>query len=357
VQPDAHDEPPRAPPRRARSKRRQRTIAIVTLVLLFAACVTFWPLVTPIVLAAWGAHLARPIYARLSRGLRGSTRAAALLTVILVVLLAAPVVLAVLTLVPATQTLIEQLRSAHGGKGALQALVSGGGSTGTSAGDLWGLVREYGARASSILLAAAGASAAGIVALFVFFATFFAFLTEGGAAFAWFEGRAPLDAPALRRLAGAFHQAGRGLLVGTGLTALAQGVLAGVIYAALGVPRAVLLGLLTVIGALIPMTGTAIVWLPVAAGLALTGHVVKAIILIVLGVFVVGTVDNVVRPWLADRANVGLPTMVVLVAIFGGLATFGAWGIVLGPLVVRLAVEALEIARERGAFGRRRAPS
>src|SRR5262249_53336270 len=144
--------------------------------------------------------------------------------------------------------------------------------------------------------------------------------------------------------------AGRGLLVGTGLTALVQGVLAGVIYACLGVPRAMLLGLLSVVGALIPITGPAVVWIPVAAGLALTGQPVKAVILVVLAVAVVGTVDNVMRPWLSRRATVGLSTAVLLVSIFGGMVTFGAWGLLLGPLVVRLAKEALEIARDEDLF-------
>jgi predicted PurR-regulated permease PerM len=59
------------------------------------------------------------------------------------------------------------------------------------------------------------------------------------------------------------------------------------------------------------------------------------------------------RPWLSKRADVGLSTTVVLLAIFGGMAAFGAWGLLLGPLVVRLAKEALEIARDRDTFVRR----
>ena len=147
------------------------------------------------------------------------------------------------------------------------------------------------------------------------------------------------------------------LLVGTGLTALVQGVICGITYAVLGVPRAVLLGLLSVVGALIPITGPAIVWIPVAAGLALTGHPVKAIILVGVSLALVGTVDNVMRPWLSKRAHVGLSTSVVLISIFGGMVAFGPWGLLLGPLVVRLAKEVLEIARDNDLFARRTKPS
>jgi predicted PurR-regulated permease PerM len=127
-------------------------------------------------------------------------------------------------------------------------------------------------------------------------------------------------------------------------------------YAVLGVPRALLLGLLSVVAALIPITGPALVWIPVAAGLALTGHPGKAAILVAVSFALVGTVDNMMRPWLSKRAHVGLSTTVVLIAIFGGMVAFGPWGLLLGPLVVRLAREALEIARDNDLFARRGKP-
>ncbi|MBW3550984.1 MAG: AI-2E family transporter, partial [Proteobacteria bacterium] len=90
--------------------------------------------------------------------------------------------------------------------------------------------------------------------------------------------------------------------------------------------------------------GTAIVWIPVAAGLALTGRPSAALSLAVVGVAVIGTVDNVARPWLAHRGKLQLPTWVVLVSMFGGIELIGAWGLLLGPLLVRLAKEALVIS-------------
>src|SRR5690606_33390141 len=152
---------------------------------------------------------------------------------------------------------------------------------------------------------------------------------------AWLRPRAPLAPRVLDRLASAFHQAGRGLLVGTGLTALAQGALAGVLYAAFGVPRALLLGLLSAAGALFPVVGTAIVWLPVCAGLALTGQVGKALGLAAFCVGLVGTIDNVLRPWLSRRFEVGMPVPIVLVAMLGGIAVFGGAGLFFGPLFAR----------------------
>lgn len=345
------------PARRAAIEPKKIAVWLLTALLLYGAFEVFRPLAAPIVLGAWAAHLSRPLFLRLSRAFKGRDKAAGLLTGALVVLIIAPIALGVTTLVPAARALFEQLRSAEGGgRGFLSALVSGGSAPSQKL-DLVGLAKDYGAGASKAFGVIATTSADVIIGAFVFFATFFALLVEGERAYAWFESRAPFEPGVFRRMSNAFYQAGRGLLVGNGLTALVQGVLAGVIYAALGVPRAVLLGLLSVVGALIPVTGPALVWIPVAAGLALTGHPGKAIILCALGVVVVGTVDNVMRPWLSQRANVGLSTTVVLIAIFGGMAAFGPWGLLLGPLVARLAAEALEIARDRDLFARRTPPS
>lgn len=324
---------------------KPRPIAILAMILSAAAVVIFAPFVASIILAAWAAHLARPLSARLSRKLRGRERAAAVVTSLLVLAMVAPVVLAVTTMYPAAKSLITKLRDAGGGKDALAALVSDNGGGDSKA--IFDMVKEHGATASKALLAAAGASVDVLVSLLVFFVLLFALLVDGERARAWFEKHAPIDRDAFGRLSRAFYQAGRGLLLGTGLTALAQGVLATIIYFALGVPRALLLGLLSTIAAVIPTTGATIVWIPVAIGFAVTGHGGKAALLSALCLGIVGTADNVMRPWLSKRADVGLPTAVLLVAMFGGMALLGAWGLVLGPLVVRLAVEVLEIVRER----------
>jgi predicted PurR-regulated permease PerM len=66
---------------------------------------------------------------------------------------------------------------------------------------------------------------------------------------------------------------------------------------------------------------------------------------------VIGTVDNVARPFLARKGKLQLPTWIVLVAMFGGIELVGGWGIVLGPLAVRLGKEALAIRRDTATSG------
>jgi predicted PurR-regulated permease PerM len=336
----------------AASDPKRVALFILIALLVYGAYEVFRPFAASIILGAWAAHLSRPLFFRTSRALGGREKAAAVLTLALLVMLVAPFVLALTTLIPAARALLEELRGASGGRDILSALVSGDAKSGGKL-DLVGLAKDYGAGASKALGMLASASADVLIGAFVCFATFYALLVQGERAYAYLEERGPFRPEVTKRMSNAFYEAGRGLLVGTGLTALVQGVLCGITYAILGVPRAVLLGLLSVVGALIPITGPAIIWVPVAAGLALTGHPGKAAILVAISLALVGTVDNVMRPWLSKRAHVGLSATVVLIAIFGGMVAFGPWGLLLGPLVVRLAKEALEIARDNDLFARR----
>jgi len=330
-------------------------VIVLALLLMTGAVITLWPFVAPLVLAAWAAHLSRPLFLRLRGALGGRERAAGLLTAIFVVIALAPLALAIVTLIPAAKSLFEQLQTATGGKGVLEALVSKGAPVGGAVESSKGaisLAKEYGAGASKAVALVAGASIEAIIGAFVFFAVFYGLLVDGDKWWSWTRRHAPVEQRVLDRLAHAFHEAGRGLIVGTGLTAVIQGALATVLYTAFGVPRAFLLGMLSVIGALIPMTGPMIVWVPVCLGLAFTGSVGEAIALGALCAGVVGTVDNVVRPWLSRRFNVGMPATVVLVAMLGGVVVFGGWGLFLGPLILRLAGEMLRVCRERRLFGR-----
>jgi len=69
------------------------------------------------------------------------------------------------------------------------------------------------------------------------------------------------------------------------------------------------------------------------------------IAIVVLGV-VVGSVDNVVRPMLSRIGKLQLPAFLLFLALLGGMTAFGPVGVLLGPLLVRLAVEALTLSRE-----------
>jgi predicted PurR-regulated permease PerM len=123
--------------------------------------------------------------------------------------------------------------------------------------------------------------------------------------------------------------------------AVLQGMIGGVTFALLGVQGAVLWGVMMGILALLPLVGATLVWLPAAVWLALSGSLVRGIVLAAVGVLVLGSVDNVVRPLLLS-GKAQMNTLVLIVSLMGGVSAFGFIGIVLGPLVAALLTALVE---------------
>ena len=324
----------------------------VTLVLALLAAAAFLPLWAPLVLAAWLAHMVRPLFTKLAKATKGQHRAAGGLVVALVMLILAPLSLAIASLAAGAVDLGRLVLASKGAKSALVAVAAGGdpgaGNTDLSAlaspEKLMPLLQEHGPQALKIVSGVLGAAAAGSLSLFVFLYAFYVFLVDGPSYTEWLEKHAPVEVAHTQRLVSAFYETGRGLFVGVGLTGLAQGVVATITYVALGVPRALVLGLLTCVASVIPTVGTTLVWIPVAAGLALAGKPISGAILAGVGLLVIGSVDNLLRPVFSRFGKLDLSNFVLVVSIFGGLAMFGGWGLFLGPLFVRLAKEALTLA-------------
>lgn len=333
-----------------------RAFRWVVLILSVGAGAAFFPLWAPLVLAAWTAIMMRPVLLRVAKAI-GRDKAAAFVVVLLVMAMLVPIAGAVASLSLGAIDLARGLSKSDGVKNAFISVVSGGegadaGGGGSpldvlkSPGKIIELVKENGMSAVQVVGGAAGAIAQAALSLFVFFYAVYVFLVDGPDYYEWIERHAPIEPTHTRRLADAFEETGRGLLVGTGLTGLAQGVVATITYFALGVPRAFVLGLVTCIASLIPSVGTALVWLPVAIGLALAGRMGSAAIMAGVGVFVIAMIDNLMRPVFSRFGKLHLSSFVLLTSIFGGLAIFGTWGLILGPLFVRMAKEALEIQRK-----------
>lgn len=127
----------------------------------------------------------------------------------------------------------------------------------------------------------------------------------------------------------------RATIKGNLVIALVQGSLGGLIFWMLGIPGALLWGVLMAVLSLIPAVGPAIVWLPVSIYLFATGETVKAIILIAVGAGVIGLIDNILRPILVGR-DTKIPDYLVLLSTLGGLSLFGVNGFVIGPIIAGL---------------------
>ncbi len=114
--------------------------------------------------------------------------------------------------------------------------------------------------------------------------------------------------------------------------AAVQGALGGVTFWMLGFASPLLWGSTMAALSLIPVFGAALIWLPVAIYLALTGDTGKAMILLIVGGLVIASVDNVLRPLLIGKGT-GIPDYLVLLTTLGGISLFGFDGLLIGPIV------------------------
>jgi len=327
---------------------------VVAVSVLAALTVPFLPW---LVLAAWLAAAVRPWLAGLDGLLGGRRRAAAVLTLALLVVIVGPIVALVGALSLDAIELGARVSRSASGREALAQLVTSDteGSLSFDRAAVIAMVEGHGARALELAGTLAGLGAELGIGLFVFFSAAYVLLVDGPAAWKWTVAHAPLDEHGLDRLRAAFHETGRGLFIGIGLTGLVQSTISTVAYLAIGVPRPFVLGLVTFFASVLPTVGTALVWVPVSIALAITGRTTAALALVLVGVLVVSSIDNVLRPILTRRAQLELHTFVLLISMLAGLSLLGAPGLFLGPLAARLAVEIVFMARESGLVGRGRA--
>lgn len=151
----------------------------------------------------------------------------------------------------------------------------------------------------------------------------------------------PLPVERSRELTTRLGVVTKAVVKGVGLTAIAQGVLGGLGFWVTGLPSPLLFGTVIAFASLIPVIGTALVWLPGALYLLFTGETAGGIGLILWGALVVGNIDNVLHPLLIG-GNAGIPMPLLIVGLLGGLFSYGLTGLVLGPLVLTVLLFVLE---------------
>lgn len=145
----------------------------------------------------------------------------------------------------------------------------------------------------------------------------------------------PLSDTQKRRLFSKFTRVVRATVKGNIVVAVTQGALGGIIFAILGIPSAVLWGVLMSFLSLLPAVGAGVIWVPVAIYFLMKGLIMQGVILTLYGVLVIGLVDNILRPILVGK-DTKMPDYVVLISTLGGLSLFGLNGFVIGPLIAAL---------------------
>lgn len=311
-----------------------------------------WPFLAPLAWAAILAMTLRPLYLRFCIRLRNSQAA-----------LATTLVTGLLIITPAvflTAIVVQQTPA------ALQYINSLSDTTPEQILTLWTNIRARvpvplppdpmtifaeGARtAASFVLGGAGSILANVVSTFgsllvMLFALFF-LLRDGKSFGSVIRSLLPFGEVESERLIN--HTTELVVAsVGAGLTvAVVQGLIGGVVFGVVGLPAPAVWGAAIAICSLLPVVGSTIVWVPVAAWLFLTDEVGRAVVLTGLCGIVLSSVDNVLRPiLLAGRTSAS--GLVVFIGLLGGASAFGFVGIVLGPIVLVIAGSLIEAMTRR----------
>ena len=155
----------------------------------------------------------------------------------------------------------------------------------------------------------------------------------------------PFSARNSDKLAQRFSDVTMATVIGTGMTAILQGILVGGAFAVLGLPSALFWGVVTGVLSIFPVLGSGLVWAPGALALVLQRDYPRAIGLALFGAIVVGNVDNVIRP-MVFRRWAQIHPLITLIGAFAGVKFFGILGLVLGPLALSYFFELVAMYKE-----------
>jgi predicted PurR-regulated permease PerM len=178
-----------------------------------------------------------------------------------------------------------------------------------------------------------------VLSFFIMLYLLFFFLRDGRALILRLRQVIPLGEQIKDELGSKFATVIGATVKGNIAVAMAQGALGGLIFWALDLNAPVLWGVVMAFLSLLPAVGAAVVWLPMAIYLFITGQVVQGSVLLAFGVLVIGLVDNILRPILVGK-DTKMPDYVVLLSTLGGISMFGINGFVIGPVIAAMCMAA-----------------
>lgn len=346
-------------PHRTDELQHASFLLILGVVSLMMAVIV-WPFATALLWAALAAIMFQPLYRWMLRKMRGRRNPAAiasLLVIFFAVLvpglwLATLVVQEALVLVAALQAQPLDLAATYDNiygmlpQAAQEAVDSSG----------WADVSSIQTKLQEVLAASAGMIASQAVSIgsgaLGFMLSFgvglyvmFFLLRDGERIGRTLLNTVPVERSISERLAERFLGIVRATIKGSGVVGLVQGVMAGISFLIVGLESALFFGVLTTVFALVPVIGAGAVYIPVGLWLLLTGAMWQGAFVLVVGVVVISSADNVLRPILVGR-DTGIPDWIILVTTLGGISFLGFSGIVLGPLVAGLFLASWSILQE-----------
>jgi predicted PurR-regulated permease PerM len=195
---------------------------------------------------------------------------------------------------------------------------------------IFGAVSKWVVSQSPSFLAGAGGILFGFLLMFI---TMFFLFRDGPAFIERISASNPLPAKYESEIIRKFQDVSYATFFGSILTAIAQGLVASLLFWALGVPSPLFWGALVALLSLVPVVGAFLIWVPMASYFYFIGQTTRGIVLLAIGGIVVSSIDNVLKPMII-QGRTHMHPLLVFLGVLGGLRAFGFLGILLGPLTI-----------------------
>ncbi len=336
----------------------ERPVPLFFLALLIGAAVLVATVIAPLyrelLLAVVLASAFRPIQVWLTKRLHGRRGlAAGIITFLVVVIMVGPLAALVALIIrdgaEGVQYVLDTVHSQRVAdivgwlpESARRAVLDAINDLPRTLGEVAGEVGEQSKAASAAVTASARATGSFVFHSVLLLIAFFFTLARADEIVTWLDSVSPLPSGHTRELLATSKKVSFSIVVSTVATAGVQAIAALAGFYIARVPAPIFFAAVTFIAAFIPAIGAAVVSLIAALLLYVTGHPYAAIFLCAWGLAVVGLVDNVIKPLLIKR-GMAIHGGVVFFSLLGGLAAFGAIGLVVGPLAVSMFLALLTI--------------
>ncbi len=169
--------------------------------------------------------------------------------------------------------------------------------------------------------------------LMVFFISFFFLLIDGNKFMDYLFKLLPINALHERQITKRFANLCYAWIVVNLLLALIQGLLAVIGFSIIGVPSPLIWGIVTMIASFIPFVGSGLVWAPIAITYFIIGYWWSALFILLWGVILISSSDNILRPFML-KEGIQIHPLIVFLAVLGGFYAFSVPGLIIGPIIM-----------------------
>lgn len=315
-----------------------------------------WGFLTALFLAAIFSAMASPLYQKILNGVGGRAGLATAITLIILLIVVLVPTLALIYLAATqanelTQDIVAYVKAVDSNPASFsvpewvpfkEKIEAAAPQIASKVGELTGKIAGFFVSAAS---AATKGTANFFLDLFIMLYAMVFFMQEKTTVLSQLMRYSFLPSGAQERLVERTVSISRATIKGTLVIAIIQGALGGIGFAVTGIEGAAFWGAVMAVMSVIPGIGPAIVWVPGVIYLFANGETTGAIGLALWCGLVVSTIDNVLRPILVGR-DTAMPDLMILVSTLGGLALFGAVGLIIGPVVAGLFITIWEIFRD-----------